>query len=275
MKGLDNEEMQREEIFSLFRRNQIKSEGIALVLLYFQYNLAKSAKLDSWTSSVPFIGLIQNSTNHKIVVTNLRNDSHILIGHEFLLSADLVMLLFFKQVSGPTNGQGQRCVNNRGCHGSKTNAHFIAGYCNGVESDWCCSIKNALNRTYCWSISENTPKSWFPVQYNTLWHRLSLAICECALHCVMDYITSQFILGWDFFKLYITVHYILQCITLQCNPDWVCSVHFGALQLIIAPNDVQCTTFHYDAMHCITVQIGFGLISGCCQRQSGHSRNPL
>ena len=121
-----------------------------------------------------------------------------------------------------------------------------------------CSIKNALNRTYCWSISENTPKSWFPVQYNTLWHRLSLAIYECALHCVMDYITSQFILGWDFFKLYITVHYILQCITLQCNPDWVCSVHFGALQLIIAPNDVQCTRLHFIMMQCIALQCRLG-----------------
>ena len=52
--------MQPNDIFSLFRSNQIKSEGGASDLLYFQYNLAKSAKLNSSTSSALSIGSLKN-----------------------------------------------------------------------------------------------------------------------------------------------------------------------------------------------------------------------
>ena len=52
--------MQPYDIFSLFRSNQIKSEGGASDLLYFQYNLAKSAKLNSSTSSALSIGSLKN-----------------------------------------------------------------------------------------------------------------------------------------------------------------------------------------------------------------------
>ena len=118
--------MQPCHIFSLFRSNQIKSEGGASDLLYFQYNLAKSAKLNSSTSSAPILNpwkivkdvFFQEKWDIREILKQNNNDNFSLrvLVIKFTRSKRATEL-FLKQVSGPNLGQGQG--------GSKTNAHIM------------------------------------------------------------------------------------------------------------------------------------------------------
>ena len=117
--------MQPNDIFSLFRSNQIKSEGGALDLLYFQYNLAKSAKLNSSTSSALSIGSLKNCKGcffrgkwdiREILKQNNSDNFSLRVLVIKFTRSKRARGLFLKQVSGPSLRQGQG--------GSKTNAHI-------------------------------------------------------------------------------------------------------------------------------------------------------
>lgn len=146
--------------------NQIREKCIGLVIFSIQSCKKCKTRFLNLISPLYWIDTKLNKIKQIQFSSKLmRNDFHILMhsrGHEFLLSADLVMLLFFKQVSGPSHGQGQRCVNNKGRHSSKTNAHFTARYCygvHGVESDFLLLDNKYLNSMNCSIISRITSKS--------------------------------------------------------------------------------------------------------------------
>ena len=109
--------MQPYDIFSLFRSNQIKSEGGASDLLYFQYNLAKSAKLNSSTSSALSIWSLKNCKGwffqenwdiREILKQNNSDNFSLRVLVIKFTRSKRATELFLKQVSGP-----------------KTNAHIM------------------------------------------------------------------------------------------------------------------------------------------------------